>query len=374
MAKIVILGTAHPLRGGLAAFNQRMAEALQAEGHTVRIESFSLQYPAVLFPGKSQFTDEPPPQNLSIQSRVNSINPLSWLRVGKILQKERPDLIIVKFWLPFMGPAFGTILRLARKNRHTRVVAILDNFIPHEGRPGDAAFTRYFAGPVDAFITMSRQVLGEVQAALPHKPAAFTPHPVYDIYGEAVAKKEACEKLGLDAEKKYLLFFGFIRAYKGLDLLLEALPLVKDPDIHLIIAGEYYGDPAPYEALISGNGLEGRVHRFTDFIPTEDVRFYFSAADLVVQPYKSATNSGITQVAYHFEKPMVVTNVGGLPEVVPDGKAGFVVAPQPAAIAAGIERFFSGDFKEKMQTGLREEKRKYSWETFVEVVLKTAGI
>lgn len=369
----MIVGTAHPLRGGLAAFNQRLAEVLQDAGHEVRIESFSLQYPSVLFPGKSQVTDEPAPRNLLIRARINSINPLSWLRVGNALKKERPDLIIVKFWLPFMGPAFGTILRLAKKNGHTRVVSILDNFIPHEARPGDAAFTRYFSGPVDAFVTMSRQVLGEVQKALPEKPAAFTPHPVYDIYGEAVSREKACEKLGLDAGKKYLLFFGFIRAYKGLDLLLEALPLIKDPDIHLIIAGEYYGDSALYENLISGNNLESRVHRFTDFIPTEDVRYYFSAADLVVQPYRSATNSGITQVAYHFEKPMVVTNVGGLPEVVPDGKAGFVVSPEPAAIAAGVERFFSGNYSRQMQVGLREEKAKYSWETFVEVLLQTVA-
>ncbi len=375
VARIVIIGSAHPLRGGgISTFNERLAKALDEAGHEAVIESFSLQYPSFLFPGKSQFTDDPPPPGLRIRSRINSINPLSWWRVGQALRREKPDLIIARYWIPFMGPAFGTILRLAKKNRHTRVISILDNFIPHEGRPGDKAFTRYFAGPVDAFVTMSRQVLGEVSAALPQKPAAFTPHPVYDNYGEAVPRAAACRKLGLDAGKKYLLFFGFIRAYKGLDLLLQALPLVKDPDIHLIIAGEYYGDPAPYESLISGNNLEDRVHRFTDFIPTEDVRYFFSAADLVVQPYKSATNSGITQVAYHFEKPMVVTNVGGLPEVVPDGKAGFVVAPEPEAIAAGIERFFSGNYGAQMQSGLRDEKRKYSWDTFVEVLLKTAGI
>ncbi|RYD53451.1 MAG: glycosyltransferase [Sphingobacteriales bacterium] len=373
MARIVIIGTAHPLRGGLAAFNQRLAEALQQEGHQVRIESFSLQYPGILFPGKSQYTDEPAPEGLSIRSRINSIHPLSWIRVGRALQQEKPDLIIIKFWLPFMGPAFGTILRLAKKNRHTRVVAILDNFIPHEARPGDAAFTRYFSGPVDAFVTMSRQVLGEVEKALPQKPATYTPHPIYDLYGEAVSKEDACRKLGLDVTRNYLLFFGFIRAYKGLDLLLQALPQVTDGTIDLIIAGEYYGDPAPYEQLIVANGLEGRVHRFTDFIPTDEVRYFFSAADLVVQPYKSATNSGITQVAYHFEKPMVVTNVGGLPEVVPDGKAGFVVAPDPAAIADGINRFFEGHYSTVFQAGLREEKAKYSWKTFVDVILQLAG-
>ena len=376
MLRITILGTAHPLRGGLATFNERLALALQEAGHQVTLESFSLQYPGFLFPGKTQVTEEAPPASLKIRSEVNSVNPFSWLKVGRRLRKERPDLIIVKFWLPFMGPAFGTILRLAKGNKHTRVLSILDNFIPHEARPGDKAFTRYFAGPVDSFLTMSREVLRDLQAAYPNRPAAFTPHPVYDNYGVLPPREEACRQLRLDPQKKYALFFGFIRPYKGLDLLLQAFAeesLKAHPEIELLIAGEYYGDPAPYEALIAENGLEGRVHRFTDFIPNSEVGRFFAAADVVVQPYKSATQSGITQIAYHFEKPMVVTAVGGLAEVVPDGKVGYVVAPQPADIAAAIVKFFASNSGVEMAAALREEKKKYSWETFTEVLLKTAG-
>jgi glycosyltransferase involved in cell wall biosynthesis len=256
------------------------------------------------------------------------------------------------------------------------VLSIRDNFIPHEARPGDKAFTRYFAKPVDAFLTMSREVLRDLKEVYPDRPATFTPHPVYDNYGALPPREEACRQLGLDPQKKYALFFGFIRPYKGLDLLLQAFaegPLKVHPEIELLIAGEYYGDPAPYEKIIAENGLEGRVHRFTDFIPNSEVGRFFAAADLVVQPYKSATQSGITQIAYHFEKPMVVTNVGGLAEVVPDGKVGYVVEPQPVEIAEAIVKFFGGNSGIEMGAALREEKKKYSWETFLKVLLQTAG-
>src|SRR5580700_183292 len=211
--KIAILGSAHPLRGGLAAFNERLAYQLQKEGHEVVIYSFSLQYPSFLFPGKTQFTDETAPEGITIRTVVNSVNPLNWLQVGTKMNREKFDLVIVKYWLPFMGPAFGTILRRAKKNRHTRVLCIVDNIIPHEKRPGDEQFTRYFIKPVDAFITMSRDVLKDVKT-FTGKPAFYTPHPLYDIYNAAVSKEEACRHLGLDAGKKYILFFGFIREYK----------------------------------------------------------------------------------------------------------------------------------------------------------------
>jgi glycosyltransferase involved in cell wall biosynthesis len=373
---IVIIGSAHPLRGGgISTFNERLALELHDTGHNVNILSFSLQYPTFLFPGKSQFTTEPAPKSIKIRSLINSINPANWVRVGRMLKKERPDLIIIRFWIPFMGPAFGTILRIAKRNGHTRVLAILDNFIPHEARPGDAAFTRYFAKPVDAFVAMSREVLKDLKEAIPDRPAVFTPHPVYDTYGEAVSREEACTRLGLDPAKKYVLFFGFIRAYKGLDLLLRAFAekALADESIHLIIAGEHYGDPAPYDALIESGQLQARVHQFTSFIPNDEIRYYFSAADVVAQPYKTATQSGITQVAYHFEKPMVVTAVGGLPEVVPDGKVGYVVPPDPAAIAAAITRFFTEGAGPSMRTALQEEKKRYSWKTFTDVLLRTAG-
>jgi glycosyltransferase involved in cell wall biosynthesis len=373
--KIGIIGTAHPLRGGLAAFNERLAKELQAMGHEVVIYSFSLQYPSFLFPGKTQFTDEPAPTGLNIRTKINSVNPLNWVRVGNELHRERFDLLIVKYWLPFMGPAFGTLLRRAKRHGKTKAVCIVDNIIPHEARPGDAAFTKYFVGAVDAFVTMSRDVLKDVKT-FTTKPATFTPHPVYDIYNEAVSKAVACQKLGLDPNVNYILFFGFIRPYKGLDILLEAMAdeRIRKAGIQLIAAGEYYDKAveAANNEIIATRGIADIVHLATDFIPDSEVRYYFSAADLVVQPYKHATQSGITQIAYHFCKPMVVTNVGGLPEVVPDGKVGFVTEVDPTSIADAILRFYTPGSLPDVQENLLAEKRKYSWQAFVEVLMQQA--
>jgi glycosyltransferase involved in cell wall biosynthesis len=371
--KIAILGTAHPLRGGLAAFNERLAYQLQQQGHEVTIWSFSLQYPSFLFPGKTQFTDEPAPAGLNIRTEVNSVNPLNWLSVGAQMNREQYDLIVVKYWLPFMGPALGTILRKAKKNGHTRVLCVVDNIIPHEKRPGDKQFTNYFIKAVDAFVTMSRDVLKDV-ATFTTKPAFYTPHPIYDSYLEAVSKQDACRKLQLDPAKKYILFFGFIREYKGLDWLLEAMAdkRIAAAGIELIAAGEYYNKDveAANNSIIATHNLQSRVHLTTDFIPNSEVRYYFSAADLVVQPYKHATQSGITQIAFHFEKPMVVTNVGGLAEVVPDGKVGFVAEPNPTAIADAILKFYEPDSIPDLQQHILAEKQKYTWETFTDVMMK----
>ncbi|OSZ82690.1 glycosyl transferase family 1 [Chitinophagaceae bacterium IBVUCB1] len=374
--KITIIGSAHPLRGGgIATFNERMAEVLQQQGHDVVIYSFSLQYPSFLFPGKSQFTDEPAPKGLEIRSVINSINPINWISVGNRIKKEKPDLIIVRYWLPFMGPCFGTILRRVRKNKHTKIVAITDNVIPHEARPGDMAFTKYFLKSADAFLAMSRDVLKDLRQ-FTDKPAVFSPHPVYDNYGDAVSKLAACEKLRLNPNEKYILFFGFIRKYKGLDILLDAMKdeRIKQAGIKLIVAGEFYGDSDAYLQQVQNNGIANSVHLFTEFIPNDEIKYYFSAADLVVQPYRTATQSGITQVAYHFEKPMVVTNVGGLAEVVPDGKVGFVTEPEPTAIATAILRFFQPNALPNLQQDIATEKQKYSWATLLDNIFGVAGL
>ena len=369
---IALIGPAHPLRGGgISTFNERLATALQDAGHTVTIFSFSLQYPSFLFPGKSQFTDEPSPKHLTIKTIINSINPLNWFLVGNTIKKARHDLVIVRYWIPFMGPCLGTILRQVKKNKHSKICCIADNVIPHEKRPGDVAFTKYFLKPIDCFITMSKSVLEELKT-FTGKRISYTPHPLYDNYGKSVSKEDACKFLGLNPNEKYMLFFGFIRKYKGLDLLLEAMDdeRIKSSNLKLIIAGEYYEDREHCEALI--NKLKGNVFSFTQFIPNEEVKFYFGTTDLVVQPYRSATNSGITQIAYHFEKPMIVTNVGGLSEVVPNGKCGFVVESNPAAIAEGIHKFIDKNSIPNLLQNLKEEKKKYSWEKFIEVLMKTA--
>lgn len=372
--KIRIIGSAHPLRGGgISTFNERLAEVLQGQGHDVAIYSFSLQYPSFLFPGKSQFTDEPAPKDISIISSINSVNPLNWISVGNTIKKEQPDLIIVRYWLPFMGPCFGTILRQVKKNKHTHILCIADNVIPHEKRPGDTVFTKYFLKPVDSFITMSRDVLKDLKT-FTSKPALFTPHPLYDNFKPAIDKSTACNKLGIPSNERYILFFGFIRKYKGLDILLEAMndERIKTAGIKLIIAGEYYGDKTSYEELIEKYNLRERIREFTEFIPNDEVHYYFSAADVVVQPYKTATQSGITQVAYYFEKPMIVTNVGGLSEVVINNATGFVVEPNSQDIADAITKFYKPNSILNLEENLKAEKKKYSWESFIYNLLNTA--
>ncbi|HEY0608616.1 MAG TPA: glycosyltransferase [Chitinophaga sp.] len=359
----MILGTAHPFRGGLAAFNERLAEELQ-QTDEVDIWTFTVQYPGFLFPGKTQYATEPPPAHLRIRRIINSVNPLNWWFTGRKIRRMAPDLIMVRYWLPFMGPCLGTILRIAKKGRRIKVVSMLDNVVPHEKGPGDVMFTRYFLKPVDAFIAMSQSVLNDLRRFEPEKPALLIPHPIYDNYGPILPKAVAREHLKLDNNKRYILFFGFIRQYKGLDLLLQAMgdERLRNLDVHLIVAGEFYEDAAPYHQLIEQLQLGDRVLLHTEFIPNEAVKDYFCAADLVVQPYKSATQSGISQIAYHFEKPMVVTNVGGLSETIPDNKVGFICEPEPGAIATVVEKYYRDQREEDMTAALRIEKQKYSWQ------------
>ena len=373
--RIVILGSAYPLRGGgIASFNERLASHFQDLGHEVDIYSFSLQYPNFLFPGKSQYSDEPAPIGLRIKTKVNSINPFNWLSVGKELKRANYDLLIVRFWMPFFGPCLGTIQRQVRKNKHTKIICIADNIIPHEQRMGDKLLIRYFLKSVDACLTMSKSVLNDLKILSPKMPAVYTPHPLYDNYGTHQSKKEARRLLNINERDRVILFFGFIRPYKGLDILLEALAdsRIRDLGVKLLLAGEFYGDPVPYLDLIKRYKLEEFIFMHTDFIPNQEVGRYFSAADCVVLPYRSATQSGITQVAYHFDLPMIVSNVGGLPELVHNEYVGYVVEPNARQIADGIFSFYQHDKEQQFRTNIIDEKRKYSWDTFGSEILKLA--
>jgi glycosyltransferase involved in cell wall biosynthesis len=373
--RVVIIGPAYPLRGGLATYNERLARAFREAGDEVRLVTFSLQYPSFLFPGQTQFSTEKNPQDLKIEVSINSVNPMSWWQVGGRLRREKPDLVVFRFWLPFMGPALGTIARLVTRNRHTRIVAITDNVIPHEKRPGDRPLTRYFLSACHGFVTMSRSVLADLRRLHFKQPARYQPHPLYDNFGPLKAKQEALQVLGLNADFQYILFFGFIRAYKGLDLLLEAFAderLASLP-VKLIIAGEFYEPAAPYDALIEQYKLEKRLVRATDFIPNERVADYFCAVDLVVQPYKNATQSGVSQIAYHFERPMLVTDVGGLAELIPNGEVGYVTKAQPKAIADALVDFYQNQREEQFTAGVREQKKQFSWSEMVAALKAVAN-
>ena len=372
--KIVILGSAHPLRGGgIATFNERLAKAFMQEGHEVQIISFSLQYPNFLFPGTSQYTTEPAPADLIIHSLINSINPFNWFKVGNQIKKMQPDLVVVRYWLPFMGPCLGTILRRIKKNKTTQVVCIADNIIPHESKPGDELFTRYFVKPVDSFITMSEKVKEDLLVFSPNKPTVFIPHPLYDNFGEKISKDLARKHLNIEPDAKIILFFGFIRKYKGLDILLDSIKILQqsNPTLKLLIAGEFYDDEKSYKEQIDKLGIEQQLILRTNFINDNEVKYYLCASDVIVQPYRSATQSGVTPLAYHFEIPMIVTNVGGLAALVPDNKVGLIAEPNAASIAEKIIQFFNNGEQQYLPF-LKEEKKKYSWSKMVEAIMSIA--
>ncbi len=365
--KISLIGTAHPYRGVLASFNERLVRELNTQGHQANIYTFTLQYPSFLFPGKSQFSDGPAPADIEILRKVNSVNPLNWLSVGGHFKKEKPEILLYKFWLPFMAPCFGSIARLARRNDHSKIITIIDNIIPHEKRPGDFMLAKYYVNSCDAFITMSKSVTEDLKKFTTSKPVSYIPHPIYDNFGEIISKAEARAKLGISDEDKVIMFFGIIRSYKGLDLLLKAMSKdnIKDRNIKLLVAGEFYEDKTPYLDIIKNNHLENTVLMHDHFIANDDVKQYFCAADVVVQPYKSATQSGITQMAYHFEKPMIVTNVGGLPEIVPNGRAGWTVNPDEAEIAEAIIKFYDEEKEQFFVDEVRKLKHQFSWGNMV---------
>lgn len=365
--KVIIVGSAFPLRGGIANFNEAFCRAMNAAGIDSKIISFSLQYPGFLFPGKSQYDTGEGPQDIKIETAINSINPFNWLKIARQIKKEKPDYVVFRFWLPFMGPCLGTIAKYIKKGTRIKVIAIIDNLIPHEKRFADNSLTKYFVKQCDGFIAMSNSVLEDLNAFVTTDKKTFLPHPIYDIFGEKVDKSIALKHLELNPKDKHILFFGFIRKYKGLDLLLEAMAdsRIRQMGVKLIVAGEYYEDATYYNQIIHKNKLEKNVILKTAYIPTEEVRYYFCAADMIVQPYRTATQSGVTQIAYHFEKPMLVTKVGGLPEIVIHNKVGYVTAINANSIADSIVDFYTNKREAFFVQNINIEKQRFLWSSFV---------
>lgn len=368
--KIFIIGPAFPLRGGPAQFNENLCLELNKEGHDAQIISYSLQYPNFLFPGSSQFEKSgSAPHGIKIHTILNTINPFNWLMVARFIIKQKPDFILFRYWLPFFGPCLGTIGKLVRS--HTKVLALTDNIIPHEKRIGDHIFTKYFVKNCDGFIAMSKVVLNDLSIFTQNLNKAYSPHPMYQNYGEPISIDLARKKLNLNPQDKIILFFGLIRHYKGLDILLEALaaPEIRSQGIKLLIAGEFYDDKNFYLQLIKKLNLQDHVIVHDKFIPNDEVRDYFCASNLVAQTYRNATNSGVTMVGYFYEKPMLVTNVGGLSEIVPDEVCGYVVENNCALISEKIVDFFTKDREKEFVKNVKIEKRKYEWTEFINSLL-----
>lgn len=369
--KVIIIGSAWPLRaGGLATFNERLAKQFMEEGFDTSIYTFSLQYPSFLFPGSTQLSNEPAPAHLKIKACINSINPFNWLKVGNELRKLKPDYIVVRFWMPFFGPCLGTILKLVNRNKFTEIICIADNVIPHEKRMGDTLLTNYFFSSIHRFVTMSEKVNQDLKT-FTQKPSINIVHPIYDNFGDILSKEEARKHLALPVNEKIILFFGFIRKYKGLDLLLEAMnnASIREANIKLLIAGEFYDNKEEYDLIIAKYNLANSLYLRTQFIDNSEVNYYLSAADFVIQPYKNATQSGVTPLAYHFEKPMLVTSVGGLANLVPHMKVGIVTEPNADSIATGIMQLYELGETHFLKH-LCEEKKKFSWEHLTTAIIE----
>tara|TARA_B100000575_G_C23138728_1_gene662182 strand:+ start:1121 stop:2245 length:1125 start_codon:yes stop_codon:yes gene_type:complete len=367
-SKNIIIGPAFPLRGGIANFNNSLCKAFVKEGIDSKIFSFSLQYPSFLFPGKTQYESGDPPKEIKIETIINSINFFNWIKIALKIRREKPNYVIIRYWLPFMAPCLGTIARIIKWNTSIKVLSITDNVIPHEKRIGDSFLTSYFVKSCDAFITLSHSVLEDLSRFTKNTNKKFIPHPIYDNFGEIINKEKAQIKLGLKKSEKYLLFFGFIRKYKGLDILLNALSDKRLKDVKLIVAGEFYDDINFYKDLILKLKISNQVIFKDEFIDSKDVKFYFSASDMVVQTYRSATQSGVTQIGYHFNKPMLVTNVGGLSEIIPHKKVGYVTSIDPKEIADSIFDFYSNKREKEFSLNSKIEKNKFTWKSLVSTI------
>lgn len=366
--RIAYLSTFYPYRGGIAQFNAALYKAL-GKKHEMKAFTFTRQYPELLFPGKTQYAETGDTDGDVDALRIlDSVNPFTYTKTAKAILRFKPDMMITKYWMPYFAPSLGTVAGILKKNGVFNV-SILDNVIPHEKKFYDNILTNYFVKRNNAFVAMSRSVADDLLTFNPNAKYALHPHPIFD-FGEQINKRDAKLKLGLNPEDSYLLFFGFIRKYKGLDLLLEAIAdeRIKDRNVKIIVAGEYYEDAAYYNDKIKEYGIGEKVILRTDYIPSDMVKYYFCAADMIVQPYRSATQSGVTQIAYHFEKPMLVTDVGGLSEIVPNGKVGYVVQPNAMAIAGAINDFYDNLREAQFSTNAKEEKKRFQWDSFAEVI------
>jgi glycosyltransferase involved in cell wall biosynthesis len=371
--KIVIISTAYPFRGGIAHYVSLLYQHLSAR-HDVTIITFKRQYPSFLFPGKSQI--ETGNDGIAVPSVqiIDTLNPITWYKAGVAAARQKPDLIIFKYWMPFFSPAFAIAARVAKKRSGCKVLFICDNVIPHEHTPLDKILTSWLFKIGDFYIVQSKAVERDLLATVKGAIYRFVPHPVYEIFGNPVEKQMARKEIGIEEDEKVALFFGYVRKYKGLHVLLEAVKdALREIKFKLLVVGEFYDDEGSYRAQIARLGLGNEVLVRSDYIPNHEVAKYFSAADVVVLPYIDATQSGIVQIAYNFEKPVIATDVGGLAEVVVNGKTGIVVPPNSAdELARAIIRFFSENLAERFSKEVAEQKKLYSWDNMVRAIEEMA--
>lgn len=367
--RVSMIAPLPPYRGGISQFATCAWEALVASGREMQGVSFRRQYPQLLFPGKSQLDPEPSPTPGPVLRSIDAVNPWSWSRTARQIVAFEPEILFFHYWMPFFAPAFGSILRKVRKSRPVQAITLVHNVIPHERRPLDTRMGNWFLGQNDGFIVLSEEVERDLWELGHRQPVRRIHHPIYDRFGPAPDRAQARAELRIAADTPLILFFGLVRPYKGLEVLLEAVAEVrrKLPELRLIVAGEFYERESHYRDLIARLGIARAVDVRNRFIGDREVATLFAACDVVVQPYLTATQSGVAQVAFHFDRPVIVTDVGGLAEVVQDGVAGLVVPPgNPDALAAAIQRFFQDAMAESLGAGVRARKSEFSWDRLVE--------
>lgn len=368
--KIAYLSTFYPFRGGIAQFNASLFRALEKENE-VTAYTFTRQYPDFLFPGKTQMvTPEDVADPIPSIRLLDSINPVSWVKTASAINKSQPDLMVMKYWMSYMAPSLGYVAGSVRSDK-TRILTVVDNAIPHEKKFFDHAFAKYFMNRNDLFIAMSESVKNDILSIKPKANVLLKEHPLYDHFGDIMPQREARMKLGIDPDKKTILFFGFIRDYKGLDLLIDAFSKLND-EYQLVIAGEVYGAFDEYQKQIDRLPNKERCYPFVRYISDHEVPIFFGAADNVVLPYKSATQSGISAIAYHFGIPIIATDVGGLKEIIRHGKTGLIVDhPVAEEIAESIRQFFTYS-KSHWEENMSNLKQDLSWENFAKALLEFA--
>lgn len=371
--RICLVGPAYPYRGGISHFTHMLARELRLS-HEVLLVNFKRLYPKVLFPGRTQYDDGARTAGEASVRVIDSIGPRSWPRAARAVIEFSPDVVVVQWWQPFFAPAMRSIVSRVRRHSNARIVFLCHNVLPHEARPTDRALVRWGLARAHGFVVQSRQDGETLASLLPGARIVFNPMPVFDVFGGGDETREAARaKLGLTG--RVILFFGLVRAYKGLDTLLDAFAICGDRlQATLCIVGEFYEDREPYDERIRALGIGDRVRVIDRYIADDEVGSYFRAADVAVLPYVSATQSAVVQTAFSFGTPVIVTRVGGLPDIVADGETGYVVPPRaPGELAAAMTRFFDEPAGERMSKEIRARAGQFSWARCVEAILQAAG-
>lgn len=365
--RIAFLSPFYPYRGGIAQFSDSLYLSLQ-KSTEIKAFTFTRQYPGFLFPGKTQYVAEADiDRGINAERVLDSVNPLTYRRTAEKIREFEPDVVLISYWMPFFAFSLGRVARILKKIcPQAKIISVMHNVIPHEKRTGDDFLTRFYLKQNDGFAVLNEKSKDDLLKLKPDAKYIVLPHPLYDHYGNKIEKTEARRELGIPPDKKVMLFFGLIRSYKGVDLILEALAEL-DKSYYLIIAGEVYGSFDKYKEIIKKNLLENRVLLQTKFIPESEIALYFSAADVCVLPYRSGTQSGIEGVSYHFGLPVIVTDVGGLKETVEKYNTGLIVSrPEAALLKEAVKKYFEGDLslRRSLETNIAEYKKQYSWDKF----------